>query len=89
MTVDSYIKELRDHRLMGREVAHLATGRRGTVGLVLEYRAKKTNKLIRRVAHMRPLDASGKEWTANPQELQPVRPIAPDMPAGAVAELAR
>ncbi|MFI5763924.1 hypothetical protein ACIA8F_23665 [Streptomyces sp. NPDC051563] len=79
---DHHLAEITVHPLIGREVAHLATGRKGTVGLVLEHRSKIGNRLIRTVAHMRPLDASGREWTAEVEELQPIRPIAPDMPAG-------
>lgn len=80
MTVDTHVTEIGNHRLMGREVAHLKSGRRGTVGLVLQYHSKQTGRLIRTVAHIRPLDSSGKEWTSDPAELQPLRPIAPDMP---------
>ncbi|MFG2618016.1 hypothetical protein ACGFXC_10350 [Streptomyces sp. NPDC048507] len=81
--VDHFVREVANHRLLGREVARTATGQRGTVGMVLEYRSKQTGRVIKTVAHMRPLDSSGKEWTASPRELQPVRPLAPDMPAGA------
>ncbi|MFF1415820.1 hypothetical protein ACFVX6_39635 [Streptomyces sp. NPDC058289] len=45
--------------------------------------AKTTGRTIRRTAHMRPLDGSGREWTADPQELEPMRHLEPDMPAGA------
>ncbi|MFE4635029.1 hypothetical protein ACFRJ1_16865 [Streptomyces sp. NPDC056773] len=80
--LDFHLKEIADHRLIGREVVHLATGRKGTVGLVLQYRTKVTDRLIKTVAYVRPLDSSGREWTADVGELQPIRPIAPDMPAG-------
>ncbi|MGR4879551.1 hypothetical protein ACIPUC_08980 [Streptomyces sp. LARHCF249] len=80
---DIHVTEVTDHRLLGREVAHLTDGRRGTVDLVLQYWSKTTGSLIRTVAHMRPADASGREWTADPKQLQPVRPISPDMPEGA------
>ncbi len=80
MTNDVYVREVGDHRLLGREVAQLQSGRRGTVGLILEYRTKATGKLIRSVAHMRPLDGSGREWTSDPADLQPIRPTAPDIP---------
>ncbi|MFD4241159.1 hypothetical protein ACFWP3_06090 [Streptomyces sp. NPDC058525] len=80
--LDHHLTEITDHRLSGREVAHLATGRKGVVSLILEHRAKISGRLIRTVAHMRPLDSSGREWTAEVEELQPIRPIPPDMPAG-------
>ncbi|MFD9621866.1 hypothetical protein ACFWB2_31960 [Streptomyces virginiae] len=76
LTEDVHATEIADHRLIQREVAHLATGRKGTVGLVLAYHAKQSGRLVRTVAHMRPLDNSGKEWTADPDELQPIRPIS-------------
>ncbi|MFF4646758.1 hypothetical protein [Streptomyces sp. NPDC001389] len=79
---DHHLTEIASHRLLGREVVHLETGRKGTVGLVLQHRAKTTDALIKTVAHMRPLDSSGREWTAEVEGLQPIRPIAPDMPAG-------
>ncbi len=78
---DHHLTEITDHRLIGRAVAHLETGRKGTVSLVLEHRARTSNRLIKTVAHMRPLDSSGREWTADVEELQPIRPIAPEIPA--------
>lgn len=70
------------HRLLGREVAQPSSGRRGTVGTVLIYTSKITSKVVKKVAHMRPLDESGREWTADPGTLQPLRPIAASLPAG-------
>lgn len=75
MTGDDYIREVWDHRLLGREVADLTSGRRGTVALVLEHRGKATGKVLRTEAHMRPLDRSGLEWTSDPATLQPIRPL--------------
>lgn len=72
-----------DHRLLGREVIHPATRRTGTVATVLIRTSKTTGKMISQTAHMRPLDTSGREWTADPRDLKPLRRLAPDMPAGA------
>ncbi|MFF3215591.1 hypothetical protein ACFYYB_33800 [Streptomyces sp. NPDC002886] len=77
------VREDADHPLVGREVIHCGTGRTGTVGTVLVRTAKATARTIRRTAHMRPLHGSGGEWPADPRELEPLRHLAPDMPAGA------
>ncbi|MEV6957475.1 hypothetical protein [Streptomyces sp. NPDC051183] len=78
-----WVRDNNDHPLVGREVIHPATGRTGTVGTVLVRTSKATGRTISRTAHMRPLDGSGREWTADPRELEPLRHLAPDMPAGA------
>ncbi|MFI5986488.1 hypothetical protein ACIBEA_37215 [Streptomyces sp. NPDC051555] len=70
------------HRLLGRDVAHPETGRRGTVGVVFVYTSKTTGRIIGRVAHMRPADTSGREWTADPRSLQPLIPLGHISPAG-------
>ncbi|MDD9383097.1 hypothetical protein M8Z33_41925 [Streptomyces sp. ZAF1911] len=72
-----------DHRLLGHEVIHPATQRTGTVATVLIRTSKTTGKRVSQTAHMRPLDTSGREWTADPRELKPLRRLAPDVPAGA------
>ncbi|MEU3426173.1 hypothetical protein [Streptomyces gardneri] len=69
------------HRLLGREVAQPSSGWRGTVGTVLVYISKTTDKVVKRVAHMRPMDESGREWTADPGSLQPLRPSASNVAA--------
>ncbi|MFD3329623.1 hypothetical protein [Streptomyces sp. NPDC058701] len=79
---NAWVREEAGHPLAGREVIHPATGRTGTVGTLLVRTAKATGRTISRTAHMRPLDGSGREWTADPKELAPLRHLAPDMPAG-------
>ncbi|MFK0016298.1 hypothetical protein [Streptomyces sp. NPDC091027] len=81
--VNVWLSEDPGHRLLGREVIHPGTQRTGTVGTVYIRTSKATGKTVGRTAHMRPLDASGREWTADPRELTPLRLLAPDMPAGA------
>ncbi|MFJ7272280.1 hypothetical protein ACIQV3_37580 [Streptomyces sp. NPDC099050] len=68
-----WIREDTAHRLLGREVVHPATGRTGTVATVLVRTAKTTGRTTSRTAHMRPLDGSGCEWTADPRELKLLR----------------
>ncbi|MFI5759676.1 hypothetical protein ACIA8F_01895 [Streptomyces sp. NPDC051563] len=68
------------HRLLGQDVAHPNSGRHGTVGAVLIYVSKLTGRPVRKVAHMRPMDHSGREWTADPDTLQPLRPVSPPAP---------
>ncbi|WP_371619945.1 hypothetical protein [Streptomyces sp. NBC_00454] len=77
------VREDDHHRLLGREVIHPATQRTGTVATVYVRTSKLTGRTISRTAHMRPLDSSGREWTADPAALTPLRALAPDMPAGA------
>ncbi|GAA0285759.1 hypothetical protein GCM10010302_25030 [Streptomyces polychromogenes] len=83
-TTDANLWVMEDvsHRLLGRAVAQPSSGRRGTVGTVLIYTSKVSNRVVKTVAHMRPLDDSGREWTADPGTLRPLRPIASDLPAG-------
>ncbi|WP_327324565.1 hypothetical protein OG735_20080 [Streptomyces sp. NBC_01210] len=75
-----WVTEDTGHRLLGQNVAHAASGRRGTVGAVLIYVSKLTGRPVRKVAHMRPMDDSGREWTAEPDTLQPLCPISPLAP---------
>ncbi|TLQ45046.1 hypothetical protein [Streptomyces marianii] len=75
-----WVTEDTGHRLLGQGVAHPASGRRGTVGAVLIYISKLTGRPVRKVAHMRPMDHSGREWTADPDTLQPLRQISPSAP---------
>ncbi|MGP3636867.1 hypothetical protein ACTU45_26515 [Streptomyces sp. 24-1644] len=82
LNANVWVREDDGHRLVGREVIHCATGRTGTVGTVLVRTSKVTGRTISRTAHMRPLDGSGREWTADPKELETLRCLAPDMPAG-------
>ncbi|MGO4462601.1 hypothetical protein AB4039_35735 [Streptomyces sp. M-16] len=77
------LREDPGHRLLGREVIHPATERTGTVGSVYIRTSKPTGNEVGRTAHMRPLDRSGREWTADPRELKPFRHLTPDAPAGA------
>ncbi|MCY0961488.1 hypothetical protein [Streptomyces sp. H27-H5] len=80
--MNTWVREDAEHLLLGRQVIHLATERTGTVGTVLTRTSKSTGKVIDQTAHMRPLDGSGREWTADPRELQVLRRLAPDMAAG-------
>ncbi|MFE1787186.1 hypothetical protein ACFW7J_02080 [Streptomyces sp. NPDC059525] len=77
-----WVADDRGHPLLGQEVAQPSSGRRGTVGTVLIYTSKITGRVVKRVAHMRPLDDSGREWTADPGSLQPLRPLASNVAAG-------
>ncbi|WP_327267135.1 hypothetical protein OG444_40535 (plasmid) [Streptomyces sp. NBC_01232] len=77
-----WVREDDDHHLLGREVIHPATERTGTVGTVFIRTSKVTGKTVDRIAHMRPMDGSGREWTADPRELKPLRLFAPDVAAG-------
>ncbi|MBT2453211.1 hypothetical protein [Streptomyces sp. ISL-86] len=71
-----WVTEDTGHGLLGHDVVHPASGRRGTVGAVLIYVSKLTGRPVRKVAHMRPMDHSGREWTADPDTLQLLQPIA-------------
>ncbi|MFE2152534.1 hypothetical protein ACFXAO_21160 [Streptomyces lavendulae] len=82
MDANLWITEDLGHQLLGREVAQPSSGRRGTVGTVLIYASKISNRVVKRVAHMRPLDDSGREWTADPGTLQSLQPIASKLPTG-------
>ncbi|WP_332757698.1 hypothetical protein [Streptomyces sp. MT206] len=50
------------------------------MGAVLIYVSKITGRQVRKVAHMRPMDHSGREWTADPDTFQPLRPISLPVP---------
>ncbi|WP_030711159.1 hypothetical protein [Streptomyces sp. NRRL F-2580] len=80
MEANLWVTEDTGHRLLGQAVAHPASGRHGTVGAVLIYVSKITGRQVREVAHMRPMDHSGREWTADPDTLQPLRPISLPVP---------
>ncbi|MEW1798247.1 MULTISPECIES: hypothetical protein [Streptomyces] len=69
---DLRVTEDTGHRLLGRDVIHPTTGRLGTVGAVLIYVSKLTDRPVSKVAHVRPMDRSGREWTADPDTLQPI-----------------
>ncbi|MDD9377867.1 hypothetical protein M8Z33_14595 [Streptomyces sp. ZAF1911] len=71
-----WVTEDTGHRFLGQDVEQPASGRRGTVGAVLIYVSRLTGRPVRKVAHMRPLDHSGREWTADPDTLQLRQPIA-------------
>lgn len=71
-----WVTEDTGHRLLGQDVTHPTSGRHGTVGAVLIYVSKLTGRPVRKVAHMRPMDHSGLEWTADPDTLHPLQPIA-------------
>lgn len=66
------------HRLAGREVIDPSTGRRGILGSVLVERSRATDRVVKRTAHLRPVDGSGWEWTADPRTLKPAVPVNPD-----------
>ncbi|MFE1556121.1 hypothetical protein ACFW6V_14230 [Streptomyces sp. NPDC058734] len=65
------------------ESVHPDTGRTGTVATVLVLTSKPTGRTISQTTHMRPPDRSGREWTTDPREPEPLRLLATDMPAGA------
>ncbi|WP_445402161.1 hypothetical protein ACSMX9_11620 [Streptomyces sp. LE64] len=69
------------HQLLGLEVVQPSSGRRGTVGTALIHTAKITSKVVKKVAHMRPIDDSCRELTADPGSLQPLRPLASNVAA--------
>ncbi|TDC76275.1 hypothetical protein [Streptomyces hainanensis] len=56
------------HELIGVRVRD-STGRVGRLDAVLEYVARGTDRIVRREAHLRPVDGSGWEWTAEADEL--------------------
>lgn len=60
-----------DHDLIGQLVTDQATGRIGTLAAVARYISRETGRTVRAVAHLRPIDGSGREWTANPANLTP------------------
>jgi hypothetical protein len=69
-----WVRDEPGHQLHGRVVTEPSSGRCGTVGTVLVYASKTTGKVVKKVAHMRPLDDSGREWTADPDALRPLDP---------------
>ena len=60
------------HTLMGQLVTDPATGRVGRLDGVLEFVAAGSGRVERVEAHMRPVDGSGREWTASADVLTPV-----------------
>ncbi|MDT0323352.1 hypothetical protein [Streptomyces millisiae] len=53
------------HELMGQLVTDPTTGRVGRLDGVLEHVARGTGRVLRVEAHLRPVDGSGVEWTAD------------------------
>ncbi|TDC19082.1 hypothetical protein E1265_24525 [Streptomyces sp. 8K308] len=53
------------HELMGERVTDPTTGRVGRLDGVLEHVARATGRVVLAEAHMRPLDGSGRVWTAS------------------------
>ncbi|UUY52765.1 hypothetical protein NRK68_36535 (plasmid) [Streptomyces yangpuensis] len=72
-----WVGEDDDHHLLGREVIHPGTERTGTVGTVFIRTSKVTGKPVGRTAHMRPMDGSGREWTADPPRAETPAPARP------------
>ena len=57
------------HPWDGQRVVHPPTGRIGTLGTVIQYTARGSDRVVREEAHMRPVDGSGREWRAPLREL--------------------
>ncbi|WP_461034780.1 hypothetical protein [Streptomyces mayteni] len=57
------------HELAGERVVDQA-GRVGTLGGVLEHTDRATGNLLRREAHLRPVDGSGWEWVTDADTLR-------------------
>ncbi|TDC24276.1 hypothetical protein E1265_10160 [Streptomyces sp. 8K308] len=57
------------HELIGELVEDPSTGRVGRLVAVLEHIDRETNSVVRVEAHVRPVDGSGREWTANANDL--------------------
>ncbi|GAB2900107.1 hypothetical protein [Streptomyces mayteni] len=53
------------HELMGQLVTDPTTCRVGRLDGVLEHVARETGQVLHVEAHMRPVDGSGMEWTAD------------------------
>ncbi|GAB2880691.1 hypothetical protein [Streptomyces mayteni] len=53
------------HELMGQLVTDPTTGRVGRLDGVLEHVARESGRVLHAEAHMRPVDGSGREWTAD------------------------
>ncbi|WP_331718728.1 hypothetical protein [Streptomyces sp. NBC_00212] len=67
-----------DHRLAGRRVVD-PEGRTGILGTVVIERDRESSRVVSRIAHLRPVDGSGREWTTdNPAALRPTGPVTPD-----------
>ncbi|TDC09648.1 hypothetical protein E1265_32065 [Streptomyces sp. 8K308] len=60
------------HELMGQLVTDPTTGRVGRLDGVLEHVARGAGRVLRVEAHMRPVDGSGVEWTADANALVPM-----------------
>ncbi|MFI9047280.1 hypothetical protein [Streptomyces sp. NPDC053427] len=61
--------EIAEHRLTGLRVTD-AEGRTGILGHVVIERDRQTQREVSRTAHLRPVDASGIEWTTHPDEIE-------------------
>ncbi|GAB2922089.1 hypothetical protein [Streptomyces mayteni] len=57
------------HPLIGALVADPATGRVGRLAAVLEHVDRPSDRVVSAEAHVRPLDGSGVEWTADATRL--------------------
>ncbi|GAB2880859.1 hypothetical protein [Streptomyces mayteni] len=60
------------HALVGELVADPATGRVGRLAAVLEHVDRATDRVVLAEAHVRPVDGSGIEWTADATRLTAV-----------------
>ncbi|MFD5317492.1 hypothetical protein [Streptomyces sp. NPDC127098] len=60
------------HALMGLLVEDPATGRVGRLAAVLEHVDRPGNRVVLAEAHVRPVDGSGIEWTADAAKLRAV-----------------
>lgn len=58
-----------DHELLGQRVRDQATGRIGKLGAVFRHVNAFTGRIVRDEAHLRPVDASGWEWTTSVADL--------------------
>lgn len=69
--MDRVILRSVEHELLGRRVRDQGSGRVGKVGAVFRHTNAFTGRVVRDEAHLRPVDGSGWEWTANMADLTP------------------
>ncbi|TDC04696.1 hypothetical protein E1265_35810 [Streptomyces sp. 8K308] len=68
MTEEDVVLRWGTHELIGERVTD-ASGRVGRLAAVLEQVVRRTGVTVRTEAHLRPVDGSGWEWTADVDDL--------------------